>query len=270
MKQEIEKLEINQAKVADNMSESLIPKICNDDFLIKNNLNINAGVELNQPDYIGHRERLRKRFLGNDQSAMPDYELVEMLLAIVQPRKDTKPIAKKLIRLFGSFAGIIGAEVGQLQSINGMGSSSIAMLKVIHESICRILKEGIMQRPLIDNGDRVIEYCKVSMGYLGTEYNRVLFLNSKNYLIESEMKARGTIDHTHTYPREIIARALELRAKAIIMVHNHPSGIATPSREDIEVTLAVREAARFMEIELHDHIIVARNSFYSMRMEGDI
>lgn len=222
------------------------------------------------PHYFGHRERLRERFLKGEQSAVHDYELVEMLLGIIQPRKDTKPVAKYLLRIFGSFAGIIGAEVGQLQAINGMGRSSIAMFKVIHESICRILKEGAMKRPLMNNGERVIEYCKVSMGYLGTEHNKVLFLNSKNYLIEAEMKARGTIDHTHTYPREIITRALELRAKAIIMVHNHPSGIVTPSQEDLDVTLAVKHAARLMEIDLHDHLIVSRNDYYSMRMEGDI
>ena len=223
-----------------------------------------------EPHYFGHRKRLRDRFLKNEQSVMLDYELLEMLLGIVQPRKDIKPVAKKLLRLFGSFAGVIGAEIGQLQAVNGMGTSSIAMLKIIHESICRILKERAMNRPLISNGEQVIEYCKISMGYLGTEHNRVLFLNSKNYLIETEMRARGTIDHTHTYPREIVTRALELRAKAIIMVHNHPSGVVTPSCEDLQVTLAVRDAARLMDIELHDHLIVSRNDYYSMRMEEDI
>ena len=200
----------------------------------KNEGNEKPKDQKSEPHYLGHRKRLRDRFLKNEQSVMLDYELLEMLLGIVQPRKDIKPVAKKLLRLFGSFAGVIGAEIGQLQAVSGMGTSSIAMLKIIHE------------------------------------HNRVLFLNSKNYLIETEMRARGTIDHTHTYPREIVTRALELRAKAIIMVHNHPSGIVTPSCEDLQVTLAVRDAARLMDIELHDHLIVSRNDYYSMRMEEDI
>jgi len=222
------------------------------------------------PDYLGHRARLRKRFLAGDQGAMPDYELLEMLLGIIQPRKDTKGLAKRLLKIFSSFGGVIGAENGQLKAIEGMGESTIAMLKVIHEALCRILKQNLMNKPLMNTGERVIDYCIASMGYLGREQHRVLFLNNKNYLISDEMKSEGTVDHAHTYPREIIARALELRAKAIIMVHNHPGGDPTPSKQDLVITLHMKDIASRMEINLHDHIIVARGSHYSMRTQGDI
>lgn len=221
-------------------------------------------------DYLGHRARLRQRFLSTDQSVMSDYELIEMLLGIVQPRKDTKPLAKRLLKLFGSFNGIVGAETGQLRAVHGVGDSSIAMLKVIHESVCRMLKENLMHMPLMNNGERVIDYCRASMGYLGREQSRVLFLNSKNYLIADEMKSEGTIDYSHTYPREIITRALELRAKSLIMVHNHPSGDPTPSKNDIDVTKHVQDIATKMEINLHDHIIVSRTGWYSMKLSGVI
>ena len=228
-------------------------------------------VEVGQtcvPDQIGHRARLRKRFLASDQSTMPDYELLEMLLGIVQPRKDTKPIAKHLIRLFGSFGGIIGAEVGQLQAVPGIGEMCTAMLKVIHGIVCRILKEDAMRAPIMNSGDRVIDYCRASMAYLGREQNRVLFLNSKNYLIADELKYEGTVDYAYTYPREIITRALELRAKSIIMVHNHPSGDPKPSKQDIDITNQVHDITRRMEINLHDHIIISKTGHYSMRSEG--
>lgn len=221
-------------------------------------------------DYLGHRERLRNRFLAGDQSLMPDYELLEMLLGIIQPRRDTKPLAKQLFRLFGSFAAVIGAEVGQLQAVKGMGAMTIAMLKVMHEIVCRMLKEDVMRKPIMNNGDIVINYCRASMAYLGREQNRVLFLNSKNYLIWDELKYDGTIDYSHTYPREIITRALELRAKSIIMVHNHPSGDHTPSKQDIEITRHMLEICKKMEILLHDHIIVSKTGFFSMKMEGVI
>lgn len=220
------------------------------------------------PDYIGHRERLRTRFLSGDQALIPDYELLEMLLGIIQPRRDTKPLAKQLLRLFGSFAAVVGAEAGQLQAVKGMGAMSISMFKVIHEIVCRMLKEDIMRSPIMNNGDIVINYCRASMAYLGREQNRVLFLNSKNYLIADELKYDGTVDYSHTYPREIITRALELRAKSIIMVHNHPSGDHTPSKQDVEVTKHMLDLCRKMEILLHDHIIVSKTGFFSMKMQG--
>ena len=228
------------------------------------------ATETVSKDYEGHRERLRARFLANDQASMPDYELLEMLLGIIQIRKDTKPLAKQLLRIFGSVAGVIGAEPGQLQSVKGVGMSSIAMMKVMHEILCRILKEEAMRQPVMSSGERVLNYCRASMAYLGREQNRVLFLNSKNYLIADELKYEGTVDYTHTYPREIIARALELRAKSMIMVHNHPSGDYTPSKEDIDITKHVHEIAKKMEINLHDHVIVSKAGWFSMRGEGII
>jgi len=228
------------------------------------------GENENKPHYLGHRQRLRERFLSGNQSSILDYELLEMLLGLVQPRKDTKPLAKRLLKLFGNFSGIIGAEVGQLRAIDGIGDSTISMFKVIHESVCRILKENLMSRPLLNNGERVVDYCRAGMAYLGREQHRILFLNSKNYLIADEMRVEGTVDYTYTYPREIITRALEVRAKAIIMVHNHPSGDHTPSKEDIVLTKQVQEIATKMEIYLHDHIIVSKKGAYSMKLAGDI
>jgi DNA repair protein RadC len=221
-----------------------------------------------EPHYVGHRSRLRKRFLASDQASMCDYELLEMLLGIIQIRGDTKPIAKLLLKQFGSLAGVIGAETGQLQSVKGIGTMSIAMLKVIHEIVCRMLKEQVMNNPVIDTGERVVDYCRAAMSYLAREQNRILFLNSKNYLIYDELKYDGTVDYAHTYPREIITRALELRAKSIIMVHNHPSGDCVPSRRDLDVTKHIKDIATRMEINLHDHIIVTKTGYYSMRIAG--
>ena len=235
--------------------------------------NQSMGIEVLEdikPSYLGHRERLRSRFLSHDTSTLPDYELLELLLGMVQPRRDTKPLAKKLLKLFGSFNAIVGAELGHIRAIKGIGDSSVAMLKVIHESTCRMLKENLMETPLLSNGERVVDYCRARMAYLGHEQNRVLFLNSKNYLIADEMKNDGTIDYSYTYPREIITRALELRAKAIIMVHNHPSGDYMPSREDVEITKHVISIAKPMEIVLHDHIIVSKTGYFSMKLEGVI
>lgn len=222
-----------------------------------------------KPHYLGHKSRLRSRFLQHDPSALPDYELIEMLLSIIQPRKDTKPIAKELLRIFGSFAAVTCAESTQLKAIDGIGESSIAMFKVIHESICRILKQGIMEVPLINNMNRVIDYCKTSMAYRGTEQSRILFLNAKNYLISDEMRINGTVSEVTVYAREIIKRSLDLYASGIIMVHNHPAGDPKPSQHDIDLTKEVCRIAKGLCIELHDHIIVAKNGYYSMKYNQD-
>ena len=222
-----------------------------------------------KPHYIGHKSRLRKRFLSHDPSALPDYELMEMLLSIIQPRKDTKPIAKDLLKIFGSFTGVVCAESSQLKAIQGMGESSISMFKVIHESICRILKQGIMDKPILSNMHRVIDYCKTSMAYRGTEQSRILFLNAKNYLISDEMKTSGTITHVTVHAREVVKRALDLYASGIIMVHNHPTGDPTPSDQDITLTKEICRIAEGLSITLHDHIIVAKNGYYSMHHNND-
>ncbi|QEK39224.1 RadC family protein [Candidatus Nesciobacter abundans] len=216
-------------------------------------------------DNSGHRQRLRERFLNSDTSKFSDYELVEILLQISQPRKDIKPVAKSLINAFKSFSAVVCSEKERLSQIKGMGPISIALFKSIHESICRILKEEITKNPILNTGEKVVEYCKARMAYLSAEEFRILFLNKKNMLISDEVQQRGTLDHAPIYPREIVKRCLELGASAIIMVHNHPSGNCNPSKADISSTYQVRDIAKMMNIFLHDHIIVSRNGCFSMR-----
>lgn len=222
-----------------------------------------------QPHYTGHKSRLRKRFLAHDPSALPDYELIEMLLSVIQPRKDMKPLAKELLRIFESFTAVICAESAQLKAVEGIGESSIAMFKVIHEAICRILKQGIMDRPVINNISRVVDYCKASMAYRGTEQSRILFLNAKNYLISDEMRTNGTVCQVTVHAREVVKRALDLYASGMIMVHNHPTGDPSPSQQDIDLTREVCRISDGLSLTLHDHIIVAKNGYYSMKHNGD-
>lgn len=232
--------------------------------------NCNAIQSDNANLCIGHRARLRKRFMTAGPSSIEDHELLEMLLGIAQPRKDTKILAKKLLSIFGDFNGVIGSNISQIKSIDGIGEISITILKLIHESVCRMLKKQIINKTLIDSWDKVMEYCRARLGYEAKESNIVLFLNTKNFLIDSEMRFEGTVDHAHTYPREIIAKALELGAKAIIMVHNHPGGDPTPSQQDLDITQNIKQIASLMNIRLHDHIIVSKNSCYSLKEHGQI
>ena len=215
----------------------------------------------------GHRARMRERFLTQNIAHLDDYEIIEMLLSLAQPRKDVKPIAKDLMNTFRSFDAALGAHASQLQAVKGMGKTSITMFKVIHEAMCRILRNELKQRPLLNSGQKVLEYCKLSMAYLSLEQTRILYLNRKNYLICDEIQT-GTVDQTPIYPREIMKRCLELGASAIIVVHNHPSGDPSPSREDIYITKQIQKIGTLMGIDLHDHIIVSKYQSISLKAEG--
>lgn len=193
------------------------------------------------PHHAGHRERLRQRFLAEPQ-ALPDYEVLELLLASVIPRKDTKPLAKALIAEFKTFADVLAAPVAVLESFAGVSSATAAYLKVVEHAATRMARLQVLDKPVISKWDQLLDYCTISMGRLPTEQFRLLFLDRKNTLIADELQSQGTVDHTPLYPREVVKRALELNASAIIMVHNHPSGDPTPSKADIEMTRQVTKA----------------------------
>lgn len=214
---------------------------------------------------MGHRERLRDRFRKGGPDALPDYELLELVLFRAIPRRDTKDLAKRLIARFGSFAEVINAPENRLKEIAGVGDSVVTELKLIHAAAARLARTGLVQRPLLTSGPDVIAYLTLAQGYEHREQFRVLFLDKKNRLIADEIQGEGTVDHTPVYVREVVKRALELSASAIILVHNHPSGDPTPSRADIDMTKLVIDAARPLGVAVHDHIIVGRTGHVSMR-----
>jgi DNA repair protein RadC len=221
-----------------------------------------------KPHYHGHRQRLRERFLATGGEGMPDYELLELLLSIAIPQRDVKPLAKSLLTAFKSFNGVITAEPAALQQVTGMGEVSTAALKVVQAAAVRLARGEILDRPVISSWDRLLDYCMAAMGHEKVEQTRVLFLDKRNRLIADERQNRGTVDHTPLYPREVVKRALELGATAIILVHNHPSGDATPSRADIDMTKEVQDAAGKLGIVLHDHLIISREGPASFKSLG--
>ncbi len=215
----------------------------------------------------GHRDRLRERFL-NAPDALPDYELLELLLFMAIPRKDVKPIAKELIRKFKDLNGVLNASLNDLQSINGISHNSAVAIRAIRAAGLRLLKQDIMQRPVLTNWQRLLDYCQASMANEPNEHFRLIFLNKRNEVIADEVQQSGTVDHTPAYPREIVKRALDVGATALIMVHNHPSGDPSPSPADIQMTKKVIEAATPFDITLHDHLIISRNGYKSFKTEG--
>jgi DNA repair protein RadC len=217
------------------------------------------------PHYHGHRERLRERFHGAGADALSDYELLEMVLFSARPRGDVKPLAKTLLKTFGSFAEVIHAPVGRLREIDGVGDSTITMLKLLAAAASRIAKGQLKARTLLSSWNDVIDYCRTAMAFADKEQFRILFLDKRNQLISDEVQQTGTVDHTPVYPREVIKRALELSATAIILVHNHPSGDPTPSQADIQMTKAIIDIAGPLGIALHDHIIVGKNGHASLK-----
>ena len=216
----------------------------------------------------GHRARMRARLLTAGPDALADYELLEMVLFIALPRRDTKPIAKTLMDRFGSFAGAIAAPLNDLRNVEGIGESGAAALKTVQAAALRLAKAEVMERPVLANWDRLMDYLTAAMARERIEQFRVLFLDTRNRLLADEAQARGTVNHTPVYPREVVKRALELQATAIILVHNHPSGDPTPSRDDVEMTREVQTAARALSIVLHDHVIVGNGRWLSFRREG--
>ena len=221
-----------------------------------------------RPDHLGHRERLRERFLAGGADALPDYEMLELLLFMAQPRRDMKPIAKRLMQHFGSYAKVISASPDELRAIDGVGDSLIATLKIVRDAAVRLARQELTGRSVLTSWNDLIDYCRATMGREPVEQFRIFFLDRKNALIKDEEQQRGTIDQTAVYPREVIKRALELHASAIIMAHNHPSGDTTPSRGDIEMTRLVKEACEKIGIALHDHVIISARGETSFRALG--
>jgi DNA repair protein RadC len=216
----------------------------------------------------GHRERMRARLLSAGPDSLADHELLEMVLFLALPRRDTKAIARELIARFGSFANAIAAPVHELAQVKYMGEAGPAALKTVQAAALRLARAEVMQRPVLSNWDRLMDYLTASLARERVEHVRVLFLDNRNHLIADEAQARGTVNHTPVYPREVVKRALELHATAIIIVHNHPSGDPTPSAEDVAMTREIRDAARPLSIVLHDHIIIGNGRWTSFRREG--
>lgn len=225
-----------------------------------------------EPDYIGHRQRLRSRFLAGGGKDMPDYEFLELLLMIAIPRRDVKPIAKQLIKKFNNLAGVLNASIEDLQAIEGIKETSATMLKIVKECALRMSWQNLQNddAPVISNWDVMVDYCRASMGYLDVEEFRIIFLNSKLKLIGEETQQRGTINNVAVHPREVIKSAINKGAAAIILAHNHPSGDSTPSRADIEITKQINEAAKLVNIKLLDHLIISKNTIYSFKDHGII
>jgi DNA repair protein RadC len=221
-------------------------------------------------DSEGHRERLRTRFISGGADALPDYELLELVLFRSLLRRDVKPIAKRLIQRFGSFAEVMGAPPERLREVEGVGESTATDLKLIAAAAQRIARGGVAKRKVLSSWASVIEYCRTSMAFAEREEFRILFLDKRNQLIADETQQRGTVDHTPVYPREIVRRALELSATALILVHNHPSGDPAPSPADIRMTLDIQQIARPLGISIHDHVIVGRNGHASLKGLGHL
>jgi DNA repair protein RadC len=218
-----------------------------------------------EPHYHGHRDRLRARFREAGAGALSDYELLELLLFRVFRQKDVKPLAKTLLARFGSFAEVIAAPEARLREIEGVGPEVVTELKIVHAAANRMLQDKVKQAPVLSSGQAVLDYCRSSMAFADREQFRILFLDKRNHLIADEVQQTGTVDHTPVYPREVMKRALELSATAIILVHNHPSGDPAPSRADIEMTLQIIGVAGPLGISVHDHIIVGRNGTASLK-----
>jgi DNA repair protein RadC len=216
----------------------------------------------------GHRERLRARFIKSGAGACEDYELLELVLFAAIPRRDVKPLAKNLIKRFGGIAGILAASVEDLKDVEGLSENSAALLKAVHALTQRMLIGDIEKKPILASWQKLIDYCHVAMAHEKREHFRVLFLNRKNQLIADEVQQVGTVDHAPVYPREIVRRALELGATALILVHNHPSGDPEPSDSDIAMTEEIIRAAKALDVLVHDHIIIAKNGHTSFKSLG--
>jgi DNA repair protein RadC len=228
------------------------------------------GLAEAPPHYHGHRERLRARLCEAGPDALADYELLEAVLFLALPRRDVKPIAKEMIAKFGSFAEAISAPAERLKEIDGLGDLSIASIKIVEAAAQRMAKGQVQGRPVLSSWTAVLDYCRTAMAFADKEQMRVLFLDKRNQLIADEVQQVGTVDHTPVYPREVVKRALQLSATAVILVHNHPSGDPTPSRADIQMTKQIEDIAKPLGIALHDHIIVGRHGHASLRALGAI
>lgn len=221
-----------------------------------------------EPHFHGHRDRLRDRFLDAGADALADYEILELLLFSAIPRIDTKPIAKALLDRFGGLSEVLAAPRERLQEVEGIGEGAATFLKAVHAAIVRAMRSELTGRPLLNSWDKLTDYCRAAMGQDPVESFRVLFLDAKNALIRDEVQNRGTISETAAYPREVIKRALELSASAVILVHNHPSGDPTPSMADVQLTKTIVAAGKPLGVQVHDHLVVGRHRVASFRSLG--
>jgi DNA repair protein RadC len=226
---------------------------------------LQTGLAEGVPHYRGHRERLRGRFREAGADALSDYELLELVLFRAIPQRDIKPLAKELIAKFGSFAEVVAAAPKRLAEIKGMGDAAVTELKIVHAAASRLARGQVSKRPVLSSWSSVIDYCRTAMAYEDKEQFRLLFLDKRNQLIADEVQQVGTVDHTPVYPREVVKRALELSATALILVHNHPSGDPTPSRADIQMTQSIIDVAKPLGIAVHDHIIVGKEGHASFK-----
>ncbi|WP_026605872.1 RadC family protein [Methylocapsa acidiphila] len=217
------------------------------------------------PHYLGHRERLRERFNKGGADALADYELLELILFRAMPRRDVKPLAKALIGRFGSFAEAIAARPERLREIDGLGDAAVVELKIVEAAAKRLAKSAIEKRPTMSSFAAVVDYCRATMAFLDHEEFRILFLDKKNVLIADEVQGVGTVDHAPVYPREIMRRALELSASAIILVHNHPSGDPQPSTDDIHLTHQIIAVGKPLKVAVHDHLIIGKHGHASLK-----
>ena len=226
-----------------------------------------TDIATKEPDYLGHRARLKQRFMNDEGKSMPDYELIELLLTYVIPRRDVKPIAKNLIRRFGSLSAVLMAKPSDLQEIDGVKESSVVLFKAIKEAAHRLawseLSDG--DKPVISNWDAMIDYCRSEMALLDVEEFRAIFLNVKWQVVGEEIMQRGTINQVAIHPREVVKMAMEKKASAVILVHNHPSGDVKPSRADIDMTKQIKIALESIGITLVDHIIIGKNNYNSLK-----
>jgi DNA repair protein RadC len=220
------------------------------------------------PHFHGHRDRLRQRFREQGGAALSDYELLEMALFRALPRSDTKPLAKLLLKKFGTLSEVLAASPARLKEVDGIGDRAVDELKLIRAFAERMALESVRSRPVLASWSALLDYCRAAMAFEEREQFRILFLDKKNALIADEVQQRGTVDHTPVYPREVIRRALELSSTALILVHNHPSGDPTPSRADIEMTKTVVEVGKPLGIAVHDHLIIGREGHASFKGLG--
>lgn len=220
------------------------------------------------PHFLGHRERLKERFRETGGDSLADYELLEMLLFRAIRRGDTKPLAKQLIARFGSFAEVLSAHPSRLMEVNGVGEAVATEIKLVHAAAMRLMRGQVLNRPLLGSWSAILEYVRAAMAFSDNEQFRILFLDKKNQLIADEVQQEGTVDHTPVYPREVMKRALELGASAVVLVHNHPSGDPAPSMPDIEMTRKIVDAGQRLGVTIHDHVIVGRKGHFSFRSNG--
>ena len=219
-------------------------------------------------DGAGHRARLRQKLADTGGEALHDHELIEYLLALAIPRRDTKPLAKELLRCFGGIGGLMAADWQAIAKVPGMGDTSVAAIKIVQATALRMLRNEVAERPVLGSWQALLDYLRADMAHLSIERVRVLHLNSRNMLIRDDHMGDGSIDQAAIYTREVIRRAIDLGSAALILVHNHPSGSPEPSRQDIDITRQIIDAGKRLGIAVHDHVIIAAQGHVSLRAKG--